>query len=233
MCNANLPEPLIEEIAKPIEIQLTTLAYFPSLVYTIEKPEFLENVKAVANESLKKIRDEKPKLDPIYPVRMTGNLWDDPRMSDFCQYTASTAWNILESQGYNMSLYHTTFSDLWCQEHHKHSAMDQHVHGAGVQIVGFYFLETPKDSARPVIHDPRKGKVMINLPETNMSMATPASNMINFEPKEGLLIFTPAWLEHSFTRHASSKPAKFIHFNIGVIPAPQTVCVTTPPAEVI
>lgn len=233
MCNANIQESIVEEIAQPVADQLSAQAYFPALIYTIEKPEFLANVKAVANEALKKIRDEKPKLDSIYPVRMTGNLWDDPRMTDFCQYTASTAWNILDSQGYNMSLFNTTFTELWCQEHHKHSAMDQHAHGGGVQLVGFYFLDTPKDSARPVIHDPRDGKVMINLPEKDTSQATPASNMINFEPKEGLLIFAPAWLQHSFTRHASSKPSKFIHFNISVIPAPQTVCVTTPPAEVV
>lgn len=220
--SAPAPEPMPEN-------QLSMVAYFPALVYTIEKPEFLESVLAACNEALKEIRTAKPKLDPIYPVRMTGNLWDDPRMVEFNQYVASTAWNILDSQGYNMSLLNTTFQELWCQEHHKHSSMDQHAHHNGAQIIGFYFLESPEGSTRPVIHDPRLAKVQINLPEKDMAQATSASNMINFEPKPGLLFFAPAWLQHSFTKHAANKPAKFIHFNIGVIPAPasQPVCENT------
>ena len=60
------------------------------------------------------------------------------------------------------------------------------------------------------------GKSLIDLPETDVNQATIASKMINFEPKPGLAIFTNAWLAHSFTRHASSKPLKFVHFNLTV-----------------
>ena len=236
MCTANQIEIAVDAptapTSAPVGDELSVNMYFPTMVYTIEKPEFLEIVLAVANEDLKKQREANPKLNSIYPVRMTGNLFGDPRMADFNQYIASTAWNILNAQGFNMPLFHTTILELWCQEHHKHSSMDQHAHGFGAQLIGFYFLETPKDSTRPVIYDPRSAKVQVNLPETNMSQVTAASNMINFEPKPGLLFFAPAWLQHSFTKHASNKPAKFIHFNIGVINAPPPTC-EMPAAEVI
>jgi hypothetical protein len=49
-----------------------------------------------------------------------------------------------------------------------------------------------------------------------MSQVTFASNAINFTPKAGLLIFTNAWLPHSFSRHEADAPIKFIHFNVGL-----------------
>jgi hypothetical protein len=236
MCSSALPEKAIEEVVVPEKDQLNGNGFFPSMIYTIEKPDFLDDVKASADDALKKIEEANPELHPIYPVRMTGNLWEDPRMQPFCEYVASTAWNILDSQGYNMSLFHTTFSELWCQEHFKHSAQDQHVHGGGVHLVGFYFIECPEGSAKPVIHDPRIGKVQINLPEKDMAQVSIVSNQVFFDPKPGMLLFAPSWLQHSFSRHESDLPSKFLHFNITVILAPneQTVTVTTAPvAEVI
>jgi len=98
------------------------------------------------------------------------------------------------------------------------------------QIVGFYFLETPENCSNVVFHDPRTAKVQINLPEQDISMATPASRMINFTPKPGMMIFSNSWLSHSFTRHAADNPIKFVHFNLTVIMQPQSC---PAPAEVI
>ena len=78
---------------------------------------------------------------------------------------------------------------------------------------------------------PGPAKVQLNLPEANMSLATPASQMINFEPKPGMFIFSNAWLPHSFTRHGNKKPIRFVHFNVGV-QFNQPSC-PVPPAEII
>jgi hypothetical protein len=67
-----------------------------------------------------------------------------------------------------------------------------------------------------------------------MNMVTPASNAIHFSPKPGLLMFANSWLPHSFGRHAANKPLKFVHFNVSVQLAAQTVSATTlPAAEVV
>ena len=163
---------------------------------------------------------------------MSDNLFPDPRMADFNQFVGSTAWNILQSQGYAMNNFSTVFESMWTQEHHKHSLMEQHIHGFGAQLVGFYFLEVPEFSSNVVFHDPRHGKVILNLPEADMSIATPASNAIHFNPKPGLLIFSNAYVPHSFGRHASDKPLKFVHFNIAVQFTQQNCCLP-PAAEVI
>jgi uncharacterized protein (TIGR02466 family) len=210
--------------------QLEVAYHFPCPIYIIERPDFLDAVKVVSEESLEVSRKECD-LDELYPVVMTGNYYADARVTDFANFVGATAWNILQEQGYAMEDKVVQFTEMWTQEHHKHSSMEQHVHGFGVQIVGFYFLEAPENSSRVVFHDPRAGKVQNDLPEQEMSNATPASRMVNFEAKEGRLIFSNSWLPHSFTRHASDKPVKFVHFNLTVTQA-QPTC-TMPAAEII
>ena len=214
-----------------VQNQLQVAYHFPCPIYIIERPDFLEVVNQVSEEGLENQRKTQ-ELNEIYPVVMSGNYCDDSRINSFAEFVGATAWNILNEQGYAMQDKLVSFTEMWTQEHHKHSAMDQHVHGFGSQIVGFYFLETPENCSRVVFHDPRAGKTQIDLPEQDMNMATPASKMINFEPKPGMMIFSNSWLAHSFTRHAADKPIKFVHFNLTVIQQ-QQACAVPPAAEVI
>jgi len=221
-----------ESVAEVVlNTQLQVAHHFPCPIYIIERPDFLEVVNTVSEEALAEARKTQS-LNEIYPVYMSGNYYGDPRMAGFSEFVGATAWNILNEQGYAMQDKAVQFTEMWTQEHHKHSAMDAHVHGFGSQIVGFYFLETPEDGSRVVFHDPRAAKVQIDLPEQDMNMATPASKMINFTPKPGMMIFANSWLMHSFTRHAADKPIKFVHFNLTVIQQQQS-CDIPPPAEVV
>lgn len=221
-----------ESVAEVVlQTQLQVAHHFPCPIYIIERPDFLEAVNTVSEEGLTESRKTQS-LNEIYPVYMTQNYFADPRMAGFSEFVGATAWNILNEQGYAMQDKAVQFTEMWTQEHHKHSAMDAHVHGFGSQIVGFYFLETPEDCSRIVFHDPRAAKVQIDLPEQDMNMATPASKMINFIPKPGMMIFSNSWLSHSFTRHAAEKPIKFVHFNLTVIPQPQT-CAVPQAAEIV
>lgn len=196
-------------------MQLNAFTYFSSAIYAVEKPEFLEVVSHVSDEYLDKARPLQQ--DEIYPVVMTENYFEDERVKEFVQYIGGSAWDVLDSQGYDVSNKGTTFTELWTQEHHKHSLMEQHTHSYGSQVVGFYFLDVPEGSSRVLFHDPRAGKIQSELFEKNISDATLASRLINFEPKPGLMLFTNSWLAHSFTRHASDQPLKFVHFNLSVV----------------
>jgi uncharacterized protein (TIGR02466 family) len=221
-----------ESVAQVVHnTQLQVAHHFPCPIYIIERPDFLEAVNIVSEEALETQRKER-KLDELYPVYMTGNYFGDPRIAAFSEFVGGTAWNILSEQGYAMQDKMVQFTEMWTQEHHKHSAMDAHVHGFGSQIVGFYFLDTPKDCSHVVFHDPRAAKVQIDLQEQNMNMATPASKAVNFTPKPGMMIFANSWLSHSFTRHAADLPIKFVHFNLTVIHQPRA-CAIPPAAEVI
>lgn len=209
-------------------MQLNAFTYFCSAIYAVEKPEFLKLVSDVSDEYLDKTRPLQQ--DEIYPVVMTDNYFEDERVKEFVEFIGNSAWNILNEQGYDVSNKGTAFTELWTQEHHKHSLMEQHTHTYGSQVVGFYFLEVPDNSSRVLFHDPRQGKVQSELFEKNVSEATLASRIINFEPKPGLMIFTNAWLAHSFTRHASEQPLKFVHFNLSVV---DKINSSFEPAEVV
>ena len=219
----------VAEVVKQTQLQVAY--HFPCPIYIIERPDFLEAVNTVSEEGLAESRKTQS-LNEIYPLYMTGNYFGDPRMASFTEFVGATAWNILNEQGYAMGDKAVSFMEMWTQEHHKHSAMDAHVHGYGSQITGFYFLETPEGGSNVVFHDPRAAKVQIDLPEQDMNMATPSSKAINFTPKPGMMIFANSWLMHSFTRHAADLPIKFVHFNLTVIHQPQ-VCETPPAAEIV
>lgn len=229
MCKVSqLGEDEAPEKASSTEMKMEAFWHFPTLIYSVKARQFLAATKKVANKAIAKKKKELKKLDDIYPVIMTDNLNSDLRILDLANFIARSAWEILDSQGYDMQQFSTYFTEFWCQEHHKHSAMEQHVHGYGSQIVGFYFIDVPKNSSRVVFHDPKAGKVQLNLPEKDMSQATAASNMVNFVPEAGTVMFANAWLAHSFTRHAASKPMRFIHFNVSVQPvAAPTACAAT------
>jgi hypothetical protein len=199
--------------------------HFSSSVTRGNISELLPIVKPVFDEYLKKSDSANENRNPVYPGIMTELLSADERMVPFVQYVNNISWEILNHQGYNMDLYYTDASEMWGQYHPYSSNMEQHVHGSGVQLCGFYFIETPANSSKMFIHDPRSAKVQIGLPERQSTELTSAHSLINYTPEPGDLIFTNSWLSHSFSRNASYLPYSFIHINVRVFNKPQPIIV--------
>ena len=127
-----------ESVAQVVQqTQLQVAYHFPCPIYLIERPDFLGAVTTVSEESLESQRKQHS-INEIYPVVMSGSYFADPRLATFTEFVGGTAWNILAEQGYAMQDKAVSFNDMWTQEHHKHSAMEQHIHKNGVQVVGFY-----------------------------------------------------------------------------------------------
>ena len=199
--------------------KLEEMHYFASPVYVVQKPDFLGAVNTVSERYEEASREHKKNDD--YVNLMTGNYAHEPELEDFSRYVSQTAWNILASQGFAMDHLVTYFTEMWTQEHNHLSSMETHVHGNGTQISAFYFLDMPANGCKFVIHDPRPGKVIVNLPETNTSKITMGSHQIVFTPSAGTMIFTNAWLPHSLTKNMSTGPVRFVHMNLSVGPAPE------------
>jgi hypothetical protein len=218
-------QPSVTPVEKPQENimdvpKLEQWHYFPSVLYTIERPEFLDTMTTVSQEYLEAIYKSQD-YNEIYPVYQTQGFQNDPRIMDFVRFIGQTSWDILAGQGYNMAPLHTFITELWCQEHRKYSGQEEHLHGHGNQISGFYFLDVPDDSPRATIFDPRPAKQYANLHETDSAKPTYASHTIHFLPKLGQFMFMNSWLPHGFTKNPNDKPFKLIHFNVGITPAPQ------------
>lgn len=205
---------IIGDSPKPSTLQLEVHNYFVTPIYAIQRPEFLDPVRKVVDRVMGPT--DRKQLHQLYPMRTSPSLTGESEIQDFIDFIGSSAAQILASQGVDMTLYSVAYHEMWCQEHHRHSAMDYHAHSHGSQIVGFYFLDVPKDSGGLCFHDPRAGKQQTTLKEVNPAIPTISSNMINIDAREGLMIFTNSWLPHSVGRHGGSKPLRFIHFNLGV-----------------
>jgi uncharacterized protein (TIGR02466 family) len=199
--------------------------YFASPIYMVKKPEFLDAVRTVSERYAETSREGSKGA-----TLMTGTYAHEPELEEFSRYVSQTAWNILSSQGYNMDSLVTFFTEMWTQEHGHMSSMETHIHGHGVQISAFYFIDAPKDSCKLVLHDPRHAKVIINLPEKDATKITMGSHQVVFTPEAGSLIFANAWLPHSFTKNMSQEPMKFVHMNLSVAVSPEA---QEPEVEVI
>ena len=199
--------------AEDANVQVHT--YFPTSIYTVEVPEYLELVKSAALES---VSEEAKAYDEIFPVVMSGNMSTDPRLDSFSNYVGKIALDILGLQGVATDNYHLFFTEMWMQEHYKHSLMEQHSHAGGTQIVGFYFLEVPERASPLILHDPRPGKVQVGLFQKDQTDITYSSDTIVIQPTPGMMVFTNSWLPHSFGRHGTDAPIRFIHFNLATVP---------------
>ena len=207
--------------------------YFPCPMYHMMRDDYLPTVKKVSNEYLKKAKKARG-INDVYPVIQTDSFFMDERLLDFSKFISQVAWDVLNDQGYAMGSFTTVLTEMWTQQHHKRSAMEHHVHGYGSQLVGFYFLECPKECPKLILHDPRAGKIQSCLPERDPSQLTLGSNMINITPTPGVLMFTNPWLAHSFSRNESDTPFTFVHFNFSVIQNPNAghVCQVNKPIVV-
>ena len=212
--------------------QLNPTHLFSAPVYVIEKPEYLDAARSVSSRFIEK-RKCVEELNPAFPVYMTESIYIDPEISALAKFISQTAWNILSSQGYAMEYLQTYYTEMWCQEHHSGSFVERHIHNNGSIISGFYFIDCPTDCCKVIVFDPRDAKVITSLPERDNNIATHASNLVSFTPKEGDIMFTNSWLPHSFTKNLSEKPMRFIHFNIAVAPFQQTNTTCRPNVEVI
>ena len=201
---------------------IENLSYFASPIFKIDMPQYIDVVREAGEEAMQLVPEDVT-VSELYPSKQSVSFQAHPKIEEFAQKTIQNAWDILNMQGYDMQNFTTYYESMWLQEHHKMSSMEQHIHGYGIQLVGFYFLDVPPDSSRLIFNDPRPGKVQNDLPEADARNVTFASKMINFEPKAGELIFAPAWLPHSFSRHGSDETLRFVHINILVERKPQ-VC---------
>lgn len=205
--------------------QLQQVGLFPSTIYSITLPQFLDSAREVSSDALAAVKQAECcgalQHNPLYPHTMSGNYANDPRLQELVKYVAQTAWNVLDSQGYAMQNLVTAVAEAWTQEHEKGSDMPVHVHPGGIQLNAFYFLDCPENGCQVAFHDPRPGKCASQLLQASMANVTSASDIIYYKPEPGMLMLANSWLPHAFSRNGSDEPFRFIHINLVALPAPQ------------
>jgi len=188
-------------------------AYFPTVIYREEFPEFIKESLAVAEDSYFSA-DQENELS--HQIIQTGDVSSDPRLAGLTSRIIEESTSIIDSQGYALTGATVFIADLWAQKFGYLANNLQHVHSNRV-LSGFYFLTVPKNSGHPLFSDPRQGKMMSDLPlksNEKVDIATPNiafDNIVN-----GTMLIFNSWLPHLISSHRSYDPLKFIHFNVGV-----------------
>jgi hypothetical protein len=59
--------------------ELEPIHCFPTTIYAVKKPEFLDTVRLVVDEYIEKRKLEQGQPNEVYPVHMTDSLLEDPQ----------------------------------------------------------------------------------------------------------------------------------------------------------
>jgi len=142
-------------------------------------------------------------------------LYKDERLKEFELLIRNTGKNILEDQGFDLSDYTINYTEMWIQKFAFEGGghQDTHVHWDN-HISGFYFVECSDRTSRPSFHDPRPGRMMLNLPIKDHSKLCPAMERQAVPVEPGTLLLFNSWLPHQFSVDNGVDPFRFIHFNL-------------------
>lgn len=187
-------------------------AYFPSLVYRDEKPEWVDFTLKTVQKYYDQTLQDRPAEQKDWPLLQTAHLANDPDLKFLCDYLLASARMLLQDQGYDVDKYELYLSGLWGQDVMCNGGTNVHVH-KNSQISGWLFLETPEGGAYPVFFDPRMNKPMVELDFVqgdNITNATSAVHFKNVIP--GTVLFSNSWLQHQLTSNPTNKQTKTVHF---------------------
>ena len=209
---------------------LKTVSLFDTFVYQAEIPKYLDNkdfMDACNEHTDKAIADAKQIIDDRYKklnaqIKDHGmsyhsgpELYKDERFAELALLVKNTSKNILEDQGFDLSNYTLDYTEMWIQKfaYEGGGHQDTHVHWDN-HVSGFYFVECSDKTSRPIFHDPRPARMMLNLPIKNHSKLCPAMERQIVNVKPGTLLLFNSWLPHQFSVDNGIDPFRFIHFNL-------------------
>jgi uncharacterized protein (TIGR02466 family) len=213
---------------------LETGIYFGSPIYLIEKPEWINQINKICDQYIKDAYSrEKPfikerenflgkkdfaKIKDHGMSYHSTSILNDTRIKELQDFIGITSYNILDSQGFDMSLYKMFFTEFWVQEFSKNGGghHDTHTH-CNNHISGFYFLKCSEKTSFPLFHDPRPGAVMTKLTLKDKTKITLGQETINYRPKPGTMIFFNSYIPHQYVLDSGIEPFRFIHFNIQAV----------------
>ena len=209
---------------------LKTVSLFDTFVYQVELPEYLEDKDFMAacdkhtdkdiDEAKESIAARHKKLnteikDHGMSYHSGPELYKDERLKEFELLIRNTGKNVLEAQGFDLSNHSVEYTEMWIQKfaYEGGGHQDTHVHWDN-HISGFYFVEASYRTSKPVFHDPRPGRMMLNLPIKDHSKLYPAMERQVVPVKPGTLLLFNSWLPHQFSVDNGVDPFRFIHFNL-------------------
>ena len=195
--------------------------FFGTPIFSMDKPEWVEKTNKLCQPHLDEAhqiaKDKIKKAGTDFGhVYHSGNIMDNPKLKYLVDFIGSTAWNLLDGWGADLSNHTLVYESMWVQEFAKDGGGHHRIHiHENSHISGFYFLENDKASY-PLFHDPRQGAAMTSLPQKDVNDISFQSRMINYKPEPGHIYMFPSYLPHEYVLSRGGK-FRFVHFNIQAV----------------
>ena len=198
-------------------------SFFKTNIYIEENISWLDNLNKFTDSYVKEAIENSKKYfinNKDFGIAHHSNpLVHDINFLEFTKFISKKSYTILDEEGYDLQNYSLTIKDLWVQEFSKEGGGYHSVHiHSNSHISGFYFLKCSDKTSYAIFHDPRPGKMMLQLPKKDENIITDASEKITFKPKPGTFVFFNSYLGHEFAVDHGIEPFRFIHFNIQAVP---------------
>jgi uncharacterized protein (TIGR02466 family) len=114
---------------------------------------------------------------------------------------------IIKDLGYNTTL---VMANSWASINPPNASNQIHYHANSI-LSGAYYLKVPEPVSSIHFYDPRQIKMFIRPEFSNINDYS--SDKITFDPKEGLVLIFPSWLQHSVDPNMSTEDRVSLSFN--------------------
>ena len=122
--------------------------------------------------------------------------------------------SVLTDMGWDIKKQEVKITGMWAVINKKNSSNAMHIHSNNY-ISAAYYVKAPKNCGDIVFYDPRFAATYRypKISKTNKLN----SNMVSFQPKEGMLVLFPSYLQHSVNVNKTDEERIVISFNINLI----------------
>ena len=122
--------------------------------------------------------------------------------------------SVLTDMGWDIKNQEVKITGMWAIINKKNASNSMHIHSNNY-ISAAYYVKAPKNCGDIVFYDPRFAATYRypKISKTNKLN----SNIVSFQPKEGMLVLFPSYLQHSVNVNKTDKERIVISFNINLI----------------
>ena len=122
--------------------------------------------------------------------------------------------SVLTDMGWDIKKQEVKITGMWAVINKKNSSNAMHIHSNNY-ISAAYYVKAPINCGDIVFYDP-KFAATYRYPKISKTNKL-NSNMVSFQPKEGMLVLFPSYLQHSVNVNKTDEERIVISFNINLI----------------
>jgi len=122
--------------------------------------------------------------------------------------------SVFTDMGWDTKNQEVKITGMWAIINKKNASNSMHIHSNNY-ISAAYYVKAPKNCGDIVFYDPRFAATY-RYPKISSTNKL-NSNIVSFQPKEGMLVLFPSYLQHSVNANKTNQERIVISFNINLI----------------